>query len=395
MQEGISLGELWKARRKRIWLILGLSVLFTAVVIVMFVFWLNPRSATYRLEFTVSFPDSVSMKYPDGTPFYYQDMISLSSLEEVQKSDSRFSAIDVTEMTEKDAISISESRQDDGTALYTLSVQQCYFSGRSLATSFLRAIANVPVELAKSKAGNATYLLDRTVFESAALEGRIELLAAQKTSLLAQYDQWIAFYRENYIVEGKTLLNRRAEVSVIFDEALKTELLVELKQHGYVSLELLPERIAKLQEERALNEKKIKELQNAFPNMPSGSDGSQSDSYQRLVEIMAELIMRNVEIDSEIAALTEENVAAFESLIDTEYEKLQAAAVRIQAVTSVLYQQESRASFITSNALEEGGTDLILVGIGGFIFLFLVAGAIICARELPRAKTQETSPEEH
>ena len=239
MENELTFAEIWRAAKKRLWLILLISIVFVVGAVVAFRYLVNPVSMDYRIDFTLSYPDSESQKYPDGTPFYFQDIISLSHLEEAKASDGRFSAINIQKMVEKDHISIQVETRKEGSSLqsagrYTLTAQRSYFPNKTVATAFLRAVANVPVSHVKEKAGNMDYLIDYTVFEGASFEDRIALLTAQKESLLDQYDEWIGLFRDSYPVAGKNLKNYRAETAVIFSEATQRGLILELSANGYV-----------------------------------------------------------------------------------------------------------------------------------------------------------------
>ena len=392
MENELTFAEIWRAAKKKLWLILLISIVFAIGAVIAFRFVVNPVSTDYRIDFTLSYPNSESQKYPDGTPFYYQDIISLSYLEEAKASDARFSAINIQKMVEEDHIAIqAETREVEGarqyTGRYTLIAQHSYFANKAVATAFLRAVANVPVAHAKARAGNVNYLIDYALFDGAFFEDRIALLTAQRESLLGQYDEWIRLLRDSYPIAGKTLKGYRTEVVSIFSDAMRQELISELNMYGYVSIELLPARIAKLKAERAANDAKIQELERVL-------EGITSTNGTGLSEKLAEFLVRNVEIDNEIEALTEQNVATFEARIENEYEKLRAAATTLQAVATVLYEQESRAYFDTTNASSEGGTSYALVAGGTFVLTAFVVGAIVCSIEFPKMRKTEASTEE-
>lgn len=394
-QEGLTLGEVWFAVRKKIWIILIFSIILALGATAAFYYVVNPYSAVYRLDFTLSYPDRDSQKYPDGAPFYYQDMISLSSLEEAKASDKKFSAIDVQAMLEGDDIAITVADPDSEPGRkgeYSLTAQSSYFPSRSVATAFLRAVAEIPVTRSKECAENMIYTLDEEIFESASFEDRLALLSNQRSRLLEQYQEWSELFRDSYAVEGKTLKNYRAETAVIFGEELQSELREELAGYGYVPLDKLPAKIAELKAERNINEAKIAALTEALQGMTvslviagQGSGG--------LSETLAELIVRNQEIDAEIAALTEENIRTFEARIEAEYQKLQAAAIRLQAVATILFRQESRAVFSATNAVLEGDTSLVAVGLGGFLVSLILLSGIAVFADLTKRRREELRAE--
>lgn len=382
-ERGVSISELWRIAKRKIWLIVLAALLFSAAAVLVFAIWINPQASDYKLEFMLTYPGVSSQKYPDGTIFYYQDMISSEALLAAKESDLRFADVDVRSMGQEDKISIE--RDEDS---YILSVQQSYFESRADATAFLRALARLPIETVKEKAAALDFSLNKSVFDSVSFEDKLNLLKSQKERILSKYDEWIAGYSEDYNVSGKSLKNYRMEASVALGDAIFRELMEELETYGYVSRELLEVKIAELREEREMNQKKIKEIQSMMDAAPSTAAVS-SDYGEGLAKIVAELIMRNVEIDREIAALTEENVDTFEARLQSEYERMQNAALSIQEVAQVLYEQESRANFNTTNSLSEGGTNVILVGVGMFILVFLIVGGIVCAVGLPKLRESQ------
>lgn len=382
---GISIQEIWRVIKKKIWLILLLSLAAALAAVVLFSYWINPRSADYKLEFELIYPDAASQKYPDGTIFYYQDIISMESLAAAKESNARFAELDVSAMGREDLISIAKNEE---TGTYTISARQSYFEDRAQATAFLRALAQLPIERVKTKAAALDFSLSKSVFDGVQFEDKLTLLSDQKAEILARYDVWIAQYSGDYIASGKALKNYRTEASVVLGDVIFEELKEELSRYGYVSRELLQVKLAELREEREINDRKLKEIESALEKLRPANTTT-NDFGDGLAEIIAELISRNVELDREIAALTEENVETFTARLDAEYEKLQNVADSIRNVASLLYEQESRANFMTSNATAEGGTSTALIGVGIFVLAFLIAGAAVFARGLPKLRAEE------
>ncbi len=397
-ESGVSLGEIWRALRKKLWLVLCASLVVAISALLVFRFIINPLKAAYQLEFTLTYPGSETMKYPDGTPFYFQDMISLPALGKAKASDERFAGIDITKMFEEDDITLAE---DEGK--YTLTVEQSYFKQHTLATDFLRAVANVPVEFAKEKAGAIDYTLDKDVFDGADFEDKIKLLLVQKESILKLYDEWIASYRDTYNVSGRTLMSHRAEAVSVFSDTVRLELLEELNKYGYTTNDpdRLEEKRARLEKEKAQNEARIAEIERKIGKLPStgaayfssedpdssaSSTGAVKADSESLEQIRASLVKRNWEIDNQLSGLNAENIEAFEKRIQSEYDKLCNSANTVGKVAAALYAQEAGAGFETTRANIIGGTNLVIVGIGVFILTFIVLGAIVCAVELPRER---------
>ncbi len=388
-ETALTFAQLMHLVARHIVLVLAATIVLTAAAVLLFYFLINPMTARYSMEFSLSYPASASLKYPDGTPFYYQDMISLSALETAKGTDARFSSLNVEEMLDEDMISL-EKISEEGKEAYRLTVSGSCIRDRALGTAFLRAVANLPVSTAKEMASRMDYHINEEVFENASFADRLALLSEQKESLVKQYDEWIALYRESYAVAGKTLKNYRAEVNVIFGAETRARLADELASKGYVSVEHIGERIAELSREKVDNEKKIAALREALSYLPmTAAETIANEPARSASEMIAALIARNVEIDSEIAALTEEDVRAFEALIDREYSNLGTAANTIRSVATALYEQESRADFATARAEKEGGVNIYLVAVGGAILFFVLSCIVVCTASRRKKKVAE------
>ena len=415
-QSGVTVAEICRAVKKRLLWILLATVLFTAAVVLIFWQGINPAVKTYRMDFSVSYPASDTLKYPDGTPFRYLEMISVGTLKTVKAGDERFAAVDVEKMVEKDAVSVTAGTVEENgvlryTGQYSVTVSGSYFANRTEAEAFLRAVANYPVSLAQAKAAEVSYLLEENVFNEASFEDRLLLLAAQKESLLAQYDEWIELYSERYTVSGNALRNLRARVAVTFGSETQESLTQELKTNGYVPEDEIVRRKEELGQEKKMNQKKIDallaamgELSGTLPLALSANDTSSSaqtggsgssDSAMDLSETLAALIVRNVQIDAELEALTPERVADFENRLALEYAKLDLAARNTMTVSSALYTQESRVDFATTKSVAEGSANVIVVGVAALVLSFLLASFIVCVREIPKErKKNEAEPQE-
>ena len=399
-ESGVSIADLWRAAKKRLWVILLAAAVLTSVAVLAYVSYIDPHTADYTMEFTLTYPGSASQKYPDGSLFYFRDIISPEALSEVKESDARFSDIDVISMSQSDDITIEKGESGDETrpaeeGLYILSVKKFYFDDRGEATAFLRALAQRPIKEAKARAKKFDFSLDKGIFDGGVFEDKLSLLMEQKSSILSRYDAWISEYSGEYRVSGKSLKNYRTEASAVISDVLFEELTKELDDYGYVSRELLLVKIAELSEEKEINERKIDEIKAMLEEVRPVTMTIDSSNYEEgLAEVLAKLIERNVEIDRQIAALNIENVETFEARIETVYEKMQDVAKTVSEVASVLYEQESRADFKTTNAVSEGGTSAILVGVGVFVLTALIAGAIVCAVELPKMRARERAAAE-
>ena len=95
VEDGLSLGELFRVIFRRGWLVLVITVAVTIVGALAVALIINPMQTQYSLTFSYNYPNSSSQRYPDGTSFVYRDIVSQSSLETAKASDEAFAGVDI------------------------------------------------------------------------------------------------------------------------------------------------------------------------------------------------------------------------------------------------------------------------------------------------------------
>ena len=110
-EQGITLGVIFK----RIWkakLVLGITGVTTCAVALLGVHFVYSKpSREYISEAKLSFEGIDTDKYPNGTNFYYQSIISYENLVKVKDSSSEYADIDVDKIVDKDGISIEQKEK--------------------------------------------------------------------------------------------------------------------------------------------------------------------------------------------------------------------------------------------------------------------------------------------
>ena len=388
--EGVSVNELWGMLVKHIWAVLLAAVLFAAALILLFAFVVNPLGRSYSMEFYLTYPGSDLLKYPDGSSFSYRELISLEALASVKASDERFGSVDTVKMVQEDGISITAAYVDaEGeyklTGSYTVVSAGKYFSSRDTAQAFIRGIAERAVSDILEKAASIDFSIDDEVFAEASFDDKIVLLEEQRGSILASYDEWMEEYRASYSVGGKTLSAYRAEAAVSCASSTLRSLREELQSCGYVSLEEMNVRLEELEREYSLNEDKIAALRETLDSLPEGS-GSGTSADGSVAQMIAELVVRNVQIKNEMSALNENDITAFEGKMQKMYSSMQTAAENLRSVTVALYEQEATVHFMTYRAVVSGDTSLALVAVAGLVLGFLIAAIVVCRIEYGKEK---------
>lgn len=420
---GISLADIWRAIKRRIWIVLSIVAGITLIVSLVFGLAINPQATEYYLRFHILFPTN-SARYPDGSPFYDRDIVSVSFLEEAKNSNEEFAGLDIARMIKDGAITLGAEHLEGGDTVYTLTVKAHNFGNAESAEKFLRAAAQVPVNRIIENARTLNYKLDAEVFECASFEEKIGLLSELKATLLDACDGWIDLYGATYPVNGRTLGNYRSALYVVFGESTKKSLESESELNGYNGLDLSSHAELKdavkarrdvLAEEYALNLKIIEELEKQATPQARTAAGGTNNSSQIVIEqtgnmdveeMKAYYKKRNAQIDYQISVtdadkqgvLTVENVEKYITRLSEQFGELQTAAETVAQVSSSIYEKNADVGFLMRKAEKEGGVSLAIVIIGSFIVSFLLAAIVAVALESKKkqktAKTAQTPSED-
>ncbi len=411
---GFTIGELCRMIVKRIWYVLGAAVLVALLTVLIVYFAVNPAERLYSMQFALVFPNGSEPAYPDGEPFFYQDMVTKEHLDRV-KGGEGLADIDVDRMIRANDIGIFAGEKEDGGAAdysgkYTVSVKTSYFTGKEQAEAFIRGIAQAVVDVMHAEAGAVDYTVSKETFDKAPFEERLTLLAQERETMLEKYDEWIAIYDAAYKLDiggtVQSLKDYRASVTACFGESVQKELEEELLSGGYHYTDDFKAYTDKLEEEYARNAAEIEELKTVNAAQPAAvslavysEDGVQIGSAdpnvsQRLVE----LIKRNNMIahwlgkDGKTATLTEAKNTAFGERLEAERVKLGQAAAQLTAVTGAIYNRGMAARFEMQRVETEGGVSVIFAGVAAAVVAFLAACVVVCAVETARKKKAHALP---
>ena len=417
-ESGISLGDIWRAVKRRIWIVLAITVGLTLIVSLVFGLAINPRAVEYRLRFHIVFPTG-SARYPDGSPFSEREIISPEFLEEAKNSGEEFAGLDINRMIKDGAITLGAEKQEDGDTVYTLTVKAQQFGNPDSAEKFLRAAAQVPVNHIVANAQTLNYKLDVEVFENASFEEKIGLLSELKRTLLAACDGWIDLYGATYPVADRTLGNYRSELYVVFGESTKKDLESESERNGYSGLDLSSHDLLKdavdarrtvLAEEYKLNEKIIAELEKTavsyakFAAITTEEDlriTFDPSGNMDVEEMKAHYKKRNAQIDYQIGVtaegeqgvLTVANVEKYVARLSEQFGELQTAAETVARVSSSIYAKNTDVGFLMRAAEKNGGINIAVVVVGSLVLSFLLA-AIVAVAIASRKKSKSAQREQ-
>ena len=431
-ESGITFGEILHLIKKRVWWILGISVIVAIIAALAVGLVFNRGKNDYTLTFIVDFPGVENNEYPDGTSFNYEEIVYSDQLEAAKASNESFSEIDTAKMAAGNITIVAETREvtngttttTENTGSYTITVSSAYFTDEDQATAFLRAVLDQTIARVNEIAAGMDFTANLSAYTAASTyDAQLTALRNQQTFLLARYDELIATGKyDSFTYDGKSLSTLRAEAAGGIETRLSA-LETDLANNHYLLdqslVEMVLVNISSLQREKEQNEQSIAALRKACAEFlaqinDSGSGDGSSGSAQ-IIESLASFTSRiatlqesNAKIDFQITELYEsigykdtdsngiwEEPPKTTTPDDTQFkEAVEALRTTISENTTTaknaivaLYDAESEIVYRQSGvAVIDNGTNVILVTVAGFIVAFLLACIIFCAADYPAYK---------
>lgn len=408
--DGISIGQFLSV-------LFGRKVLLAIITVVIFIFgtlcfklFFSDLGVYYQARFEYSIQGIENSTYIDGSQFNYRELISYENLMAIKNSDAKFKTVDVEGLCDDNAIYISyeiEYRQTENgytdeivDQYYKLTTMKKYFASKEQAREFVSAIANQPIEITEELVNKTDYTANLQNYEnSIAYENKITYLQNQLGLLNQKYQSLIDFYGDVQY-EGKKLSNILSLVNIYYENNSLDSLYQEAIQNGYVNGDTQK---AQLETEKAtlLDEKKLNtntiaaltaERQSLIDSVSNMSSGLQNLDLSVYNQKIAELTIRNAEIDYQIEVInrklgiiqedgaeTPNEIASVESL--TKFiDKLDASKAKMEEFTEqyttierqVITEYSKIYHRANSVILEAGGTSIVIVAAG-----CLVGGLVI------------------
>ena len=408
MERGLTLGEIFKVIFKRIWWVLGATVLGLIAAVLISELWYNRETEYYTVSYEIVYPDSGSGKYPDGSDLFAEESISLTTLSDIkngrysESNPDEFKGIDVNDMYVDDGISISERvvRSEDGNIkrTYTLTVKAKYFSSQPQAHAFMRTVADYPVNRVKSIMTDKDYVASLSGYGDApTYDEKISALIAQKNYLESEYSKLSAY--------GDKAATGIASLRNIFTASQQSEIKAHITAFRYV---LNPEtykngaaaETASLNKQIEDNKKIIEDLRAEQKNSNISSDTSSTviDPYEdriaAIIENNGKLQNRIDEINETLTAIesyTAEGAQkdakqAFDARIDEIRAQLEEAADSLKTVSVSIYNDNSRAVFSSNKIEPQGGLHWAASVILGALVGCILSSIVVCIIDVPRYK---------
>lgn len=396
LDEGISLGAIFKVGfgRKLLFLIVTLAV--AVVVFLAIVLFYNKSKVNYESSFaydTVSLSDG---KYIDGSSYNVNYIISSANLLAVKESNEEFKNIDVQKIIETNSISLDKNVKEYSNAdlksetTYTLRVLKKFFPNDKVAAAFVKAVAETPITKTNALAASLTYDGNLAAYTTAdAYETKISLLESQKTFLTESYDKLIELYGDIYI-NNRSLSSYQREIEDYFKTNQITVLSSQIATYGYVldfdahkndlniqkehltteianntrSIDYIHAEIDRLLQKVKDNAVTSITLELDSYNTELAKLNLENSNYQKELEIVNTKLTNNGGADKTV----------FENTLKTYYDKLNGYTVEYKNVSKDVYASNETIGYTSSSSIKKvGGLSTVLTIVIGLVLGIVVA----------------------
>lgn len=422
---GITLGEICRIIFRRVWWVIGVTAAFLLITVLLVQFWYNPNNRQYTLSYNIRFPDSSSGLYPDGTPLRVTDSVLLGSLTEIksgtysegEENAPDFSDIDIEDMVENDAISltaVTTEASDSGEAGwsgYRLTVSYKYFKDSAQAVAFIKKIAEYPIDKAQYIVENALYNYNLTQYDvGTTYEAKIAALINQKNYVMSIYDFIKNNYGETYRPLGasdKTITDYINEASTIFDSRIQSAYYNTVTANYYVwdteTYKLTANAsIEATRIEIANNEAIVSALEDKIAELDK--NGTAFDQIEAYHEKIASYVERNTQLETSIKTTEEtlakieiyendpqavEDKAEFDAQLDSTRAQLATLTETAKSLRIATYQNESMVLYVNNTIESEGGINILVAAVVGAVLGFIIVSVVILIKDMPEYKRRK------
>lgn len=386
---GISLKDIFSTIFSQKWIAFAIVFVVTVAGTLGIYFGKNYLGRTYDVSFTLELPQtrvkddssaaSSSVVYPDETPFYYADIVSLTTLRNVKKTNPAFDNIDIERMSKNGDISISrsvnETANNSGTyeSIYSLSVKAKYFPSKDVAHDFVVALTCTPISSSHLSLNDIDYSVYLNAAKSAAdYDTEISQLIAQANYLIDRYETFIDIYND-VSIGGQQLLYFSEEIKSYTIEL--EYLLTEVKENGYLKSE---DAISRYEAKLSTLERQLKEEEIILESLSSSrfEDGTALSEQARKV---AQLKIQKADVEKFLSEENRNNYGenipkSFSDKLDDAYKHVQKYTDDYKTVISSLYRKVSVVSYFDSNVIvTKGVTGLITSAVISFVVGVILA----------------------
>lgn len=285
---GISLGDIFRLIFSQKWLALIITVLIT-VAGTLGIYLTGKPNADYTVTFSIDLPGANNTDtfytYPDGSKFYYADYVSANVLNQVKASDAAFNPINIDKMLKNGSVDFDESIDVIQTSVvedqevsvinrrtFSISIKTGSFKSYNEARSFLKKLAEYPINFFSQMDVNYNVYLEKSGFDSASsYEQQLNYLQAEINLLNSLCDTLSGITKSLKVESWREDFNKRMETASIGSLLNSTRSNYYLKD-PQTSLEKFNDEYEQLRKEKADYEKIIESIINSEDkNKPDAS----------------------------------------------------------------------------------------------------------------------------
>lgn len=395
-ESGVTLGYIFRTIFSEKWLALIIAAAIT-IFGTLGLYFMGKRNVVYSVSFVLQLPStgetdstSTSYKYPDGSSFYFTDLISAKNLREIASREG-FTGIDVDKIAKRGDISITRAVDNVSDNLqsgvydlnYTIKVKAKYFDGEDIARDFIEELVSIPREHICAMTIN----YDQSLTASKSLityDGRLDALTSQAEYLLSKYDDFISSYGKDFVVkEGNTLGYYQRQLQTFLTgnstlDNLKTKALtnqfVMSDENGQPLAAAIEQYAADLLTKKDERDK----LQGALDRLYVGSEGQTSVIVDATVldcAMQVEKLNKEIEYFEKFTAENCKADETFDKEVKAAEGKVEAFTREFSEIASIVYTNKTTVNYLNSSVVAvEGGRGLI-ISVG----LSFVAGLVVAA----------------
>lgn len=369
-------------------LLVIMTLIITIVGTLIFGVLGNYLGKEYASTFYLEYPSSTTQTLPDGSKFYYTEIIDEENLIKVLSAKDEYKGISASELSKditiKEQKEIGADKQVVAVA-YTVSVKANYFKDEKTAKSFIKDLAALSLENVLKSVENIkhdNYI--STINDVLSYDKKVDLLRSQINFIKDAYDQYIENYGD-VSVDGKLLswYKNQIENFTLVNSISVLEADVKANAYAPKSEQLAAEialQMSALKVEQDLNTKKIEALQAEAEKLYGQANVQITEViYPRI----ATLLERNVTIEDELEILQrqkahaegkkatgdvveyseyEKMLADFNARLDGYYEKVKSFTDVYTQNVKTFYKNQSKVAFVLPTVIyATGDASLILV----------------------------------
>ena len=427
-ESGITFGEICHLVKKRIWWILGISVIVALVASLLFGFVINRGKNDYSVTFMVEFPGVSDRQYPDGTTFNHASMVYAAQLEAAKASNESFANIDIDGMSSNGGISISAETTGENnttvyTGVYTITVSSAYFDSADQASDFLRAVLDQTIATVNAKISGMDFTARLSGYDSlngyTAYGDRLAILRRQQDYILERYatvtgdtqsdsdtttqTQTTATYG-SFVYEGKSISALYAEAQTVSNLLSDLEKNYETNRFVYLPEDSNAEDYKDAAEGWAKQIKNNADEMLFYKEQFLNSVITAGYYEQRVLELEQE----NLGLEAQIEAIGYTYVqadgtvsealdadtiraanTAFGEQVDNMFETIKTNSETAKSALVALFAAESQIVYQQSGVTTiVNATNIILVAVAALVVAFLIACIVFCAADYPAYKRE-------